>query len=123
MDLHFHQKFRDNTKILLRRCGYTMIRDFHSKKISFVRTLHSGAKYPRFHMYVLEDIPGRFSVNLHLDMSAAVYEGAKAHRGEYDSDIVKSEAQRISSMLQSNAVTTNTPKPAEQKKVGFWSRL
>ena len=37
---------------------------------------------------------------LHLDQKKPIYEGAPAHAGEYDSELVQKEAERIKQILQ-----------------------
>ena len=77
----------------IRRCGYGQIFDRRSGETSYARRLH-GDLYPRFHVYI-EDAGDSWSVNLHLDQRAPVYKGVTAHAGEYDGELVESEAERI----------------------------
>ena len=39
------------------------------------------------------------AVNLHLDQKAPVYEGAAAHSGEYEGEVVSREAERLKADL------------------------
>ena len=77
----------------IRRCGYGQIVDRRRGETSYVRRLH-GDLYPRFHVYI-EEVGDNFSFNLHLDQRAPVYAGVTAHAGEYDGELVVSEAERI----------------------------
>lgn len=107
---------------VIRRAGYGQVRDSRASEPSWSRRLGSGV-YPRFHAY----INGR-EINLHLDQKQASYSGYSAHSGEYDSETVIREGQKISGVMaeimaeQTN--TTNTAKPAatEQKK-GLFGRI
>lgn len=88
----------------MRRCGYGL-HDFRGER-SFVRRLARDL-YPRFHVYV-EDKGESWSINLHLDQRRTVYEGATAHAGEYDGDLVEREMERIKEML-----ARQTPPPQQ----------
>ena len=76
---------------LLRRAGYFAHHD------SFIRPLERSG-YPRFHIYA-EQKKDVLIFNLHLDQKCPVYKGTPAHSGEYDSPIVKQEAERIKQAL------------------------
>jgi len=74
----------------MRRAGY------HPKKgerQSFVRRL-TVSDYPRFHIY-LKTEKDKAIINLHLDQKKPIYKGSPAHAGEYNSTVVKQEAERI----------------------------
>jgi hypothetical protein len=72
---------------LVRQAGYHALRD------SFVRPLGRSG-YPRFHLYI-EQKGNDLVFNLHLDQKKPVYKGTAAHSGEYDSAVVRQEAERI----------------------------
>jgi hypothetical protein len=82
---------------LIRQCGYGRIFNSRTEEISYQRALGASG-YPRFHAY-LEDHDDYFEVSLHLDQSKAVYEGMTAHAGDYDSEVVVEEAQRITATI------------------------
>ncbi len=78
------------------------------REFSIVRQL-TGTDYPRFHLYIKEiasatprnDGTGKTLIfNLHLDQKKPSYEGARGHSGEYDGEIIESEAERIKSLLK-----------------------
>lgn len=81
-----------NLSNLIRQAGYKQIAVTERGELNCVRPL--GADYPRFHLYIIEK-PDIITLNLHLDQKKAVYEGATAHSGDYESETVKGEAQRI----------------------------
>jgi len=83
----------------IRQMGYIPITDYKTQHSSWVRTL-SGAHYPRFHMYV-EESPNRTVFKIHLDQKQSTVEGynLKRHAGEYDTPVVKTEAERIQRWL------------------------
>ena len=81
-----------NLQNLVRQVGYKPIGVTDRGELNCVRPL--GADYPRFHLYIIEK-PDIITLNLHLDQKKPVYEGATAHSGDYDSETVKEEAQRI----------------------------
>ena len=94
---------------LMKSIGYSFQReDKERKEMSFIRPLASHG-YPRFHIYlkildshVLKNATAKKEIifNLHLDQKKPVYKGAPAHSGEYDSEIVKEESERIKQTLQ-----------------------
>lgn len=81
----------------IRRLGYGLLQNRRSGQQSFVKRLH-GDLYPRFHLYA-EDAGENWSLNLHLDQRATVYEGVTAHGGEYDGKLVEDEMARIKTQL------------------------
>ncbi len=74
----------------LRHLGY-----YPEKNNAFVKRLTS-TKFPRFHIYYLEKTN---TLNLHLDQKAPLYSSANDHSGEYDTEIVKKEAEKIKNHL------------------------
>lgn len=81
----------------LRKCGYFENCDRHSGENSYIRNLGRG-NYPRFHIYI-KNAGDNLSFNIHIDQKQASYKGYSAHSGEYDSEIVKQEAERIKQIL------------------------
>jgi len=79
---------------IMRMAGYHKIqKSLQNTQLSFVKPL-SLAGYPRFHIY-LKETKTDYIFNLHLDQKRTVYSGTKAHQGDYDSQIIKEEAERI----------------------------
>jgi len=85
------EKIVDPEKFI-RRCGYGLHRT-RNGEVSYVKRVH-GDWYPRFHIYILKE-KEKIVFNLHLDQRQPVYEGATAHAGEYDGEVVETEAERI----------------------------
>ncbi|MDD4996129.1 MAG: hypothetical protein PHW15_01445 [Patescibacteria group bacterium] len=81
-----------NIDKLIKRCGYAELRN-RKKEISYVRRLR-GYQYPRFHIYLENGY-----ANLHLDQKKPCYQGSRAHSGEYDSEAVKEESERIKAII------------------------
>lgn len=96
-----------NLPDLMRRIGYKPIGTTEKGEMNCVRPM--GADYPRFHIYVKEDLPaGRqeslgersiLTFSLHLDQKRPVYEGVTAHGGDYEGEVVQDEAQRIRDVI------------------------
>jgi len=84
---------RENPVQFMRRAGYSFIRGIAGEEMSFQRPLEAGG-WPRFHVYLKEDRDQVF-INLHLDQKRASYEGSSAHNAEYDSQLTKTELERI----------------------------
>lgn len=99
MKIPFEKTFRENERNLMRRCGYAEFYNRRTGEISYVRPL-SRVRYPQFHVYLERLSAGGLTVNLHLDAKKPTYESGHAHAGEYDSDVVRDEARRIYSILQ-----------------------
>ncbi len=85
--------------MLMRHCGYFPSVNRRTGELSYIRQLRR-TPYPRFHIYINSPIRQGLVINLHLDAKRPSYEGSHAHSGEYDSDIVSEEAERINTILQ-----------------------
>jgi hypothetical protein len=94
MKLFLPGPLKDNKNNLMRRLGYHFQGE-SGQESSFVRPPHG---FPRFHIYAREDEQG-LAMNLHLDQKRPVYEGTTAHSGEYESEIVQGEADRIKEII------------------------
>ncbi len=94
------KNFNENLADKMRSAGYHYDgQDPKSGEMRFYRSLSSGL-YPRFHIYCLMNKASKtLAVNLHLDQKAPVYEGAAAHSGEYDGEVVSKEAERLKAAL------------------------
>jgi|GEM_PF-659780 len=108
-----------NPKEVIRRAGYGQVNDHFATEESWSRRLGS-AIYPRFHAYVNGQ-----EINLHLDQKQVSYKGYSAHSGEYDSEVVSSEAGRIIGMMQSliGEQTGTVSQGLETKKGGLFGRI
>jgi len=110
--------------ILMRRAGYTYIRDRHTGRDSYVRRLNS-THYPRFHCYIFEQ-GGQTTFNLHLDQRRTRYEGVKAHAGEYDGALVTEELDRLETIIQQQSAQSDMfgdhsfTKVVQKKKKSWW---
>jgi hypothetical protein len=92
------EKIKANPISLLRRAGYIFQRN-EGIEMSFVRPL-ARAGYPRFHMYAtVKD--SELTINIHLDQKKETYGNNTRHHGEYeDEGALKTEVERIKSILQ-----------------------
>jgi len=89
-----------NVHGLMRQCGYFFERRQGNEMVfaRIIGVVKSG--YPRFHAYIKPDkVSQQTFINLHLDQKKPSYQGAPAHSAEYDSEIVKKEAERIKQIL------------------------
>jgi hypothetical protein len=100
--LAYKNQLQEAPELWLRRAGYAFIPERGSGERSFARRLTRDF-YPRFHIYYSEktDEQGRNIIifNLHLDQKRPGYSGYNRHNAEYDSDLVKQEADRLKSFL------------------------
>jgi hypothetical protein len=87
----------DNMNTVMRRIGYTPLRWSDRGELNCVRPLQ-GQDYPRFHAYVKEE-GTTLTFNLHLDQKRPSYGNETAHSGDYESETVRAEAQRIQKIL------------------------
>jgi hypothetical protein len=120
MQIKFNQQFKQSAGQLIRRCGYGLVRDRQAREESYARRLSNGI-YPRFHLYINSTNP--LVLNLHLDQKQASYEGQTAHSGDYDSDLVKQEAQRLYYQIVQADQSAQAELAEEDDKKGFWGRL
>lgn len=120
MNINFKQKFNTPTEQLIRRCGYGLVRDRRARQASFSRRLGSGV-YPRFHMYVNSQDP--LILSLHIDQKQVSYEGQKAHSGDYDSEKVKQEADRIYQLIMSQGGMHEEEEEEQEENQGFFAKL
>ena len=95
------ESFRDNIYNLIRRIGYRFLRkNEEESEYNFIRPLEAGG-FPRFHIYLKVDLRTQNLIfNLHLDQKRPIYKGVSAHSGEYEGEIVETEAERIKKILQ-----------------------
>jgi hypothetical protein len=86
--------FKENVHILMRKAGYHFLGQ-DKGELNFTRPARG---YPRFHVYLkIED--DNLIFNLHLDQKKPIYKGAPAHAGEYETDTVSKEAERIKQII------------------------
>lgn len=92
------KELKSTIQYTLQRSGYKYIVNPHNGEDSFVKVL-SGTGYPRFHLY-LDENEDNVVLTLHLDQKKPIYKGQKAHSGEYDSDLVKEEIERLKTLIR-----------------------
>ena len=97
MRLFFKKFFRENTRTLLQHCGYHFTGIFKGEP-GFARRL-SRNQYPQFHIYVNKDDAQELILNLHFDAKRPSYSGSSMHSGEYETEIVKEEAERVKGFI------------------------
>jgi hypothetical protein len=88
-----------NVGVAIQRCGYARFRDPRTGQESYTRRLGSGF-YPRFHLYV-EERSNEVVLSLHLDQKQPSYGAGHAHSGEYEGEMIETEARRLTSLLGS----------------------
>ncbi len=82
---------------LMREIGYNPIAQTAEGELNCVRPL-AGHDYPRFHIY-LKESKDILAFNIHLDQKKPSYEGTAAHGGDYESETVKDEVNRIKEII------------------------
>lgn len=110
--------FPANLRQFLQRCGYATHFDPTSNRLSFVRRVQ-GSEYPRYHLYVNQDVRGQSYFNIHLDQKFASYRNAPAHNAEYDSPLVTREGDRLYQLLQ-QAVAPQPVAPGKRRGIFGW---
>lgn len=88
---------KENIYNLMREIGYHFQKE-DKEKGEFVFARPSRG-YPRFHIYLKKENESLI-FNLHLDQKKPIYEGAPAHSGEYEGEVVENEAERIKQILE-----------------------
>lgn len=91
--------FRENIYILMRRFGYHFQKEDKEKNEQFFTRPAKG--FPRFHLSIRRK-GENLIFNLHLDQKKPIYKEAPAHSGEYESEIVREEAERIKNHFKIN---------------------
>lgn len=95
---------KENIHNLMRGIGYQFWGSNDNEKyeekaeLNFIRSLGGRSGFPRFHLYLKQE-GENLVFNLHLDQKNPIYRGAAAHSGEYDSELVKKEMERIKQVL------------------------
>ena len=86
----------ENIYNLSREMGYYFLRE--NKGQNEFELARPARGYPRFHLFIN---PGTDEIifKLHLDQKKPTYRGVPAHAGEYESEIVRKEAERIKQIL------------------------
>ena len=90
------KKYKQIAPVVLRRLGYAPYINKEGEQ-SFVRRPH-GTEFPRYHLYVQEEDDTVMRCSLHLDQKAPSYMGSRAHGGDYDSEAVQQEFERMQSL-------------------------
>ena len=121
MEITIAAPLADQPRNLIRRAGYAEFRDPNTGDTSYVRRLHQGAFYPRFHVYLKERAEGA-GISLHLDQKKPSYGVGHAHSGEYDGATVEREADRIRQAIATQG-TWNKDQGTGESKKGFFGRL
>lgn len=121
------KKINTSHKNLMRVCGYKEIFNPHKQnEVSYARSLEASRFYPRFHIYITNQPNDEVEVSLHLDMKKPSYAGTAAHSGEYDSDLVNREFQRIKN-ISDKFISENTlqyqPLGFKKEDEGFWKKM
>lgn len=100
MKIYWKKQIKKNLYDLIRRLGYQWQGGQKDNLVSGIRRIGRSA-YPRFHLFIkkLNNQEG-FVLSLHLDQRRTIYSGSRAHSGEYDTPLVKQEAERIRSVLK-----------------------
>lgn len=88
----------ENMVSLSRRIGY-IPRGDRGEEFEMIRPLERSG-YPRFHIFAKKDQDNNFSLSLHLDQKKPSYQGSAAHSGEYESEVVLKEEERIRAILK-----------------------
>ena len=86
-----------NKADLCRKLGYTP-KSRNKGEFSAIKRLKSR-DYPRFHLFI-EENEDQLLFKLHLDQKRPSYEGSNAHSGEYESELVQEEKERIEKIIK-----------------------
>ena len=91
------KNLQSNINIIMRQIGYQPAYFQEPGEFSVVKKI-MGSDYPRFHLYI-KNTGSDFSFNLHLDQKKPSYEGSTAHGGDYESEAVRDEVERIKEII------------------------
>ena len=88
---------KENPQNLMRALGYSFQKENGDRgEIAFTRPARG---YPRFHLF-LKIIGENLAFNIHLDQKKPSYGKFTAHSGEYNTEIIENEVQRIKQILE-----------------------
>ena len=90
------QKPKGNVVDLIRRCGYSY-KGGDNDELNFIKRI-GLAEYPHFHLYLREK-DDSLIFNLHLDQKKPSYQGATAHSGDYQGELIEKEMERIKKLI------------------------
>jgi len=99
MKIKINKKDTPDIAKLIKHCGYAELSDRKTGQKSFTRRL-GPYFYPRFHIYVEEELTNNIFLTLHLDQKQPSYKGCPAHSGEYEGDLIEKEARRIKNYIE-----------------------
>ena len=91
------QNWQGNLLSAIRLTGYAY-QGRAGDEFKFIRRLGSSF-YPHWHL-IIKQSDQQLILNLHLDQKRPSYQGSHAHSGEYDSEMVKVEMERIKEFLR-----------------------
>lgn len=105
MNFIFQNTTGEKIDVALREARYHFTeKDTKTGQLGFIRALGQNP-YPRFHLYLTTPLATSserdIKATLHLDQIKPRFEGTTAHNADYDSELVKNEAQRIKDYFQS----------------------
>ena len=89
--------FKESFHNLMRKAGYCF-KGKNEVKSELVFT-RPPSGFPRFHLFLKEG-DDDLIFNLHLDQKKPVYGNMPAHAGEYQSEAVSRESERIKQVLE-----------------------
>jgi hypothetical protein len=101
MKFIIHGPLKDNLYSTARKIGYQFARvqkDADGNDEADFSRILGASGYPKFHLYV-KSRGSELIFNLHLDQKKPSYTGTSAHAGEYDTEIVIAELERIKKIL------------------------
>lgn len=119
MDIVYDKPLAKNAASILRDAGYIPLFDRLSGKQSFAHKIR-GDRYPRFHVYVLEETESRLKLNLHLDNKEHGW-GERRHDSKYDGEEVSAEAGRLMRWLAHHTGQAASGGKADKKN--FWQKF
>lgn len=92
------KKPKNNIIDLIRSAGYSY-RGTNNSDMSFIKRVGLD-EYPHYHIYGKEE-NDNIIINLHFDQKKPSYEGASAHSGEYNGELVEKEMERVRKVIES----------------------
>lgn len=101
--------FTKNPAAFMRACGYAFEKQAGGEQ-AFVRRI-SGYDYPKFHAYLRTEQMAHsksLTITIHIDQKKPSYGSHTAHSGEYDSELVVAEIERIKKLASS--ISPSQPK-------------
>jgi hypothetical protein len=115
MKLQFEQPLAETIQYFLKRAGYKEIFDRRSNKHSWIRQLNRSGRYPRFHLYIVNETPGSQAIDIHFDALRPLHR-TEASTSENSGPVLDQEVERIKGLATGSLPSIQSSEVKQPKK-------